>query len=81
MIGPIIRKVRKDKKIKSFYVYEGILSRTASSKFERGKCDTTTAKFFMILERLNITLEEFYYLLYKQENKDLSIVDNYIDAK
>lgn len=80
MIGPIIRKVRLDKKIKSFYVYNGILSRTASSKFERGKCDTTTTKFFLILERLNITLEELYYLIYKQETEDFLIVNNYIDA-
>lgn len=80
MIGPIIGDLRKQKKIKSSYVYNGIMSRTASSKFERGISDTTTAKFFIILERLNITLEEVYYLLYKQENKDFLIINNYIDA-
>jgi len=80
LIGPIIRNLRKQKNIKSFYLYDGIMSRTARSKFERGISDTTTAKFFIILERLNITLEEIYYLLYKQENKDFIIINNYIDA-
>lgn len=60
--GEVIRYIRKSKRIKSKSVYANILSRPAISKFEKGISDTTTDKLFEILDNLNISLEEFYFI-------------------
>lgn len=58
-IGVIIKKLRIDKKIQSNTLYQNLLSRPAIAKFESGESDTTVVKFMIILDRLNISLEEF----------------------
>lgn len=61
-IGKTIRNIRLSKNLKSKNIYDGILSRPAISRFERGLSDTTTEKFFKILNNLNISLEEFHFI-------------------
>lgn len=58
-IGVTIKKLRKDKKIQANTMYQNLLSRPAIAKFENGESDTTVEKFIIILDRLNISLEEF----------------------
>lgn len=69
-VGPVIKELRRNKKLTAIYLYKDILSRTASVRFEKGLSDTSTEKFFIMLERLNITLEEFHFSLRKNENTD-----------
>ena len=59
-IGEVIGAIRKNKNLKSKDVYKGILSRPAISRFEKGHSDTTTDKFFQILDNLNLSLEISY---------------------
>lgn len=60
--GKVIKSIRLSKKLKSKNVYNNILSRPASSRFEKGLSDTTSKKLFEILSNLNISLEEFYFI-------------------
>lgn len=61
-VGRTIKYIRLSKKMKSKNVYTNILSRPAISKFEKGLSDTTTEKLFKILDNLNISLDEFYFI-------------------
>lgn len=79
-IGSIIREIRINKNIKSNVLYKEVLSRPSVVKFESGKSDTTVERFLIILDRLNITLEEFASIYKKGENQDLSFTSSYIQA-
>lgn len=67
-VGELIRYLRINKNILSQNLYKNILTRPAIVKFEKGESSTSTDKFLEILDRLNVTLEEFYYL-YSLKNK------------
>ena len=75
--GVVIKNVRMSKKIKSKDLYKDLLSRPGIIKFEIGESDTTTQKFFKMLDGLNITLEEFDVLIKGKENKDTFYLTNY----
>lgn len=77
-VGEVVRNIRLSKKLKSKNVYYGILTRPASSRFERGLSDTTTEKLFKILANLNISLDEFYFIYndYKMDSS-ISFMDEY----
>lgn len=79
--GKVIKYIRVSKKLKSKNIYTNILSRPAISKFEKGLSDTTTEKFFKILDNLNVTLEEFHFIYngYKR-NIDHIFLDEYLEA-
>ncbi|KGR75269.1 helix-turn-helix domain-containing protein [Ureibacillus sinduriensis] len=79
-IGTVIKEIRMSKNIPSNKVYRNILTRPAIAKFEKGLSDTSVEKFFLILEALNITLEEFEVLYYKAENKDFQYTKQYAEA-
>lgn len=76
--GKVIREIRLSKKLKVKNVYNNILERPSVSKFEKGLSDTTSEKFFKILDNLNISLEEFYFR-YNQDNEseDFYFLQNY----
>lgn len=79
-IGETIKTIRTAKKITSKILYKDILSRPAIARFERGLSDTSATKLFIILERLNITLEEFEKIRNDEENKDFLYTVEYIEA-
>lgn len=79
-IGKTIREIRLNKNIQSKELYKDLLSRPAIAKFEKGVSDTSVNKFFTLLERLNITLEEFEVIYNQSENKDLIYTRKYIEA-
>lgn len=58
--GVIFKSFRVGKNLSLAFVTKGIMSPAQLSKFERGSNDITTEKFFMILDRINITPEEFF---------------------
>ncbi|WP_042471004.1 Rgg family transcriptional regulator [Bacillus ndiopicus] len=75
-VGVIIKELRTSKKIKSETLYKGLLSRQARSNFEKGNNDTTVNKFFIMLDRLNISLEEFYVAFTQNEDVELHLFHN-----
>ncbi|MGN7479189.1 hypothetical protein ACTHOQ_15190 [Solibacillus silvestris] len=75
-IGIIIKEIRLSKKISSETLYKGVFSRQARSNFEKGISDTTVNKFFIILDRLNLSLEEFYVAFTQNENAELHLFNN-----
>ena len=80
-IGEVIGAIRKNKNLKLKDVYKGILSRPAISRFEKGHSDTTTDKFFQILDNLNLSLEEFHFLYDgNKANTDAMMISAYSEA-
>lgn len=79
--GEVIRYLRVSKNIKANTLYFNILSRPAILKFEKGISDTTTEKLFMILDRLNITLEEFFFIYNTDKaNEDNKFFKTYFES-
>lgn len=72
-IGETIKQLRLAKKIPSQSLYMDLLSRQARSNFEKGESDTTVSKFFVLLDRLNISLDEFYVLHTKEESVEFHL--------
>lgn len=72
-IGETIKHLRLAKKIPSQSLYTDLLSRQARSNFEKGESDTTVSKFLKLLDRLNISLDEFYVLHTKQESVEFHL--------
>lgn len=75
-IGITIKEIRLAKKISSEALYKNVLSRQARSNFEKGTSDTTVRKFFIILDRLNLSLEEFYVAFTQVEDAELHLFNN-----
>ncbi|WP_342558128.1 helix-turn-helix domain-containing protein [Metasolibacillus sp. FSL K6-0083] len=61
-LGFIFRNLRLDRNYSLSEVSEGILSPSFLSKFERGDSDISLSKFYLLLERLNITMDEFLFI-------------------
>lgn len=57
--GKEFKKIRLEKQLTIAETASGIMSISLLSKFERGLCEITVAKFVKILERVNVTLSEF----------------------
>ncbi|WP_191698722.1 helix-turn-helix domain-containing protein [Solibacillus faecavium] len=72
-IGETIKRLRLAKKIPSQSLYTDLLSRQARSNFEKGESDTTVSKFFILLDRLNISLDEFYVLHTQKESVEFHL--------
>ena len=61
--GEFIKKIRKEKHFTQKELAEGILSKNFLSKFERGESKITSEIFMNLLERLNVSLDEFEQLV------------------
>lgn len=61
--GEFIKKIRKEKHLTQKELAEGILSKNFLSKFERGESKITSEIFMNLLERLNVSLDEFEQLV------------------
>ena len=59
--GQTLRTLRVDKGFTLQSLSEGIVSYSYLSKFEKGKSDITLVNLNALLQRLNVTLEEFMY--------------------
>ncbi|WP_314067577.1 helix-turn-helix domain-containing protein [uncultured Vagococcus sp.] len=69
--GEVFRKMRIEKKMTIVTVAKGILSIAQLSKFERGESNLSITKFGQLLERINITVEEFEFLSSNYKNSSL----------
>ena len=61
--GEFIKKIRQEKHFTQKELAEGILSKNFLSKFERGESKITSEIFLNLLERLNVSLDEFEQLV------------------
>lgn len=66
-IGKIIKKIRKEKNISINSIRTDIMDRTNYWRFENGFISTSSEKFLIILDNLNIDIEEFIDLYSTEE--------------
>ncbi|OUL07541.1 hypothetical protein B0533_13580 [Sedimentibacter sp. SX930] len=85
--GDVLKEIRIDRGYSQRYVAEGIIGQSAYSKIERNEIEPTFRKWLAILEKLNISVEEFRYILNKESlttkekliNEFLSLNANHLD--
>lgn len=68
--GSIIRRFREDRGYSLRQVSKGILSASFLSKVERGTSDISISNFLQLIDRLNITLEEFSFVAKQYKLED-----------
>lgn len=61
-LGRIFRDIRIGKNYSLKQVSEGIMSTSFLSKFERGETEISLKRFYLLLDRLSLTLEEFSFI-------------------
>lgn len=68
--GATFRRLRTYKGMTLKYVTQGITSVSLLSKFERNECELTFPNFIKLLQRINVTVDEFMYVhnQYKRDN-------------
>lgn len=59
MIGVTLKKIRTDKNIAIQTICEGVLDPATYWRLENGKIDTSFSTILRILERMNVSIEEF----------------------
>lgn len=62
-MGALFKKFRLSKKLTLKDVAGDFLSVSFLSKFERGESEISLSRFFLLLERLDVSIEEFYGIL------------------
>lgn len=67
LFGSVLKKVREDKNISQKKLSENIMSRTHLSEMENNKHYPSYEKFIHLLNKLNITYDEFLYELHDQK--------------
>ncbi|CZQ96387.1 Hypothetical protein Tpal_1998 [Trichococcus palustris] len=65
--GEVLKDIRIDRGYSQQYVAEGIMGQSAYSKIERSEMEPTFRKWLAILEKLNISVDEFRYILNKED--------------
>lgn len=61
-VGSTLKQIRKNKGISQIKISKNIISQAAYSKFEAGLRDIDTQLYIKLVDRLNISLEEFEYI-------------------
>lgn len=64
LCGSLIKKIRKNQKITQSQLYMNILSKSGAINFEHDRSNISVDKLFLILSRLSINIDEFFYLLF-----------------
>lgn len=70
--GRLFRQLRKEKKMTIVTASKDILSISQLSKFERGESNLSVQYFVQLLDRINITLEEYNFLMSDYEPNSLN---------
>jgi Rgg/GadR/MutR family transcriptional activator len=61
--GLYFKKLRKDRGFTLIETARGILSKSGLSKFERGTGDISLSKFFLLIEKIGVSMEEFEFYI------------------
>lgn len=64
--GDVLKDIRIDRGYSQQYVAEGIMGQSAYSKIERSEMEPAFRKWLAILEKLNVSVDEFRYILNKE---------------
>ena len=64
--GDVFKEIRIDRGYSQQFVAEGIMGQSAYSKIERNEIEPTFRKWLAILEKLNVSVDEFRYILNKE---------------
>lgn len=67
--GEIFRILRKERSFTLKRMSEGIISFSYLSKFEKGESDITLNNFTRLIERLNVSADEFFYFSGNKSNQ------------
>lgn len=70
--GLTVRKIRKRKHIPANSIYKDLLSRSSYYKYESGISETNANYFLEILNRLNVSLDEFQHTMDEGEGTDIN---------
>lgn len=62
-VGETLKKIRESKNYTQKFVTEGIIGQPTYSKIERGDVDPTYPRFINLLRRLDVSEDEFHYLM------------------
>lgn len=80
--GELIKRIRTEKKLTSKEVYRDIFTRPSIARFEKGESDTTTSKFFAIIDNLHISLDEYYFLYHTdEESVYLKVIERVLEVQ
>lgn len=63
MNGEILKRIREDRLITLEEAALDVMSVSQLSKFERGLCDITITKLLGVLKNLNLSIEEYIYII------------------
>lgn len=79
--GEVIREIRTNKGLSQKAIYSNIISKSYAIEFEKGTHDISLRLFEQILERLMMSIDEFYYIYrgYRLSKHDEFLV-NYAEA-
>lgn len=79
--GEVIREIRMSKGVSQKAVYSNIISKSYAIEFEKGTHDISLRLFEQILERLMLSIDEFYYIYrgYRLSKQD-EILEKYAEA-
>lgn len=66
-IGGVVRDLRKNRGLTLIQLSEGILTYSALAAFKRGNYIISIDKLLKILNRLNLSLQEFTFLIEEDE--------------
>lgn len=78
--GETFKMIRESRGLSQDYVTNGIVSRTSLSKIENGKQTPTITNAFFLIERLDLELNEFFYIQNNyQYNSKSSIIQQFIN--
>lgn len=58
----LIRKLRRDRHLSQSFLAEGYTTRNAVTKFENRGTNISVESLFWFLEKMNVTLEEYYFI-------------------
>lgn len=61
--GKTIKDIRKNKGYTQVFTSRDIISQSSYSKFEKGESDINSVTFFKLLQRLELTTDEFFFLI------------------
>ncbi|MCO4466292.1 Positive transcriptional regulator, MutRfamily [Streptococcus infantarius subsp. infantarius] len=74
-LGKILRKIRKGKNISLTFIADKYLSKSQISRFERGESEISCIRLINILDKMNVTLDEFMILYNNDNKKNQSFID------
>lgn len=75
--GETIKKIRKNKNYTQKFVTKGILSQSTYSKIEAGRVDPSYMKFSQILSRLDMSEDEFRFLIDEEGDERGEVIQSF----